>query len=93
MSWSFQAIGKPEKIVQALEEESNRLTAQSKVEFDDAKPHLAALVLQNFAKGDASLMPAAIHLNASGSGTSRGDEQMQRSCTVEIKPLYTRLLT
>ncbi|MGD9644298.1 MAG: hypothetical protein AB7U73_01210 [Pirellulales bacterium] len=100
MSWSFNAIGKPELIAQALEQESAKLSGQCKLEFDDALPHLTSLLRQNFAQHGSGYHEPLIEFSASGSGSAKsvpdGDtvktEQMQRSCSVTIKPLYGRLL-
>ena len=47
MSWSMTVIGTSENIRNALQSESKRLTGASKQEFDEALPHLAALVGMN----------------------------------------------
>jgi hypothetical protein len=44
MSWSVGFIGKPEKIAEALNAEANKLSGQSKKEFERALPHMTALV-------------------------------------------------
>jgi hypothetical protein len=89
MSWSVAVIGTPEKIVEYLEQESARLTGQSKVEFDDAKPHIVALVKENFKEAGE---PVLVDLQANGSGSGQGDVQVNRSCSVSVKPIYARLL-
>jgi hypothetical protein len=91
MSWSFSAIGTPDKIAEAIEAESEKLAGQSKLEFDEAKPHLVGLVKQNFAK-DPGYSPPVMNFSASGSGSARGDEQIHRSCSVKIESMYTKLL-
>jgi hypothetical protein len=48
MSWSIGFIGKPEKVIEALEAQSAKFSDQSKVEYDEALPHLKALISQNF---------------------------------------------
>lgn len=90
MSWSFSAIGTPAKIVAAIQEESGKLTGQSKVEFDGAAPHLKGLVLENFipeSRGETLLSIAA-----SGFGSANADAQIDRSCTVKIERIYGKLL-
>lgn len=92
MSWSFQCIGKPEALVKALEENSEKLADQSKIEYDEALPHLTALVKQNFAKEGSGYAEQIIDFEASGSGSSRGGEQVQRSCAVSIKPVWKKVV-
>lgn len=36
MSWSVSFLGKPDKVVEALELESTKQTGQCKIEYDDA---------------------------------------------------------
>lgn len=48
MSWSVIFIGKPENVSKALKEHSSKIDGYSKVEYDEALPHLEALVSQNF---------------------------------------------
>jgi len=92
MSWSISLIGRPDKIAAALQEQSGKLTGQSKLEFDDALPHLTALVGQNFAvDGNGYLLPL-VKLEASGSGTAKGEQQVVRSCTVKVEPIYANYL-
>ncbi len=92
MSWSVQLIGNPENIAKALDEHSGTLSGQSKVEFDDAKPHLAYLVTQNFADASTNYVVPLVKLNASGSGSVKDGIQVQRSCTVLIEPFYSKLV-
>jgi hypothetical protein len=89
MSWSVSFVGKPEKVAEALEAHSANCTGQSKVEYDAAKPHLVALVRENFDKEHDG---PVIEFTASGSGYARGDEQMRRLLAVSIKQIYTTLL-
>lgn len=62
MSWSFSAIGKPEAVARALDTQNAGLTGQSKVEWDEAKPALKALV-------GANVGTVAVQVNASGHAT------------------------
>ena len=88
MSWSISILGKPEKVVEAIEEHSSTLNGQCKLEFDDAKPHLVGLVRQNFGQHEGLL----IDLVASGSGSAdRDGKQVQRSCTVKIEASWRKL--
>lgn len=92
MSWSVSLIGKPALVAQALDEHSGQLSGQSKIEFEAALPHLKALVLDNFAAPDSGCVEPLVKLDANGSGTTRGAEQVSRSCTVRLEALYNRLL-
>lgn len=97
MSWSFSAIGTADKIAEAIEAQSAQLSGQSKFEFDDAKPHLVALVRQNFDKRSPQSPQVLIKIEASGSGQHRSAgpndiEQVERSCTVKIERLWNQLL-
>jgi hypothetical protein len=74
--------GTPDEIVTKLTEYGNSLTGQSKVEFDDAFPHLIGLVKQNFDKNN----PVKLTLSAYGSGIeATNGEQVNRECGVTLK--------
>jgi hypothetical protein len=93
MSWSISLLGRPPKVVKAIEAESERLSGQSKIEFDAAKPHLIGLVMENFLdSSEPGFCEPLIKLEAAGSGSARGDKQLQRTCTAKIETLYTRLV-
>ncbi len=62
MSWSLTYIGNPDKIVAALEANSAKLEGKSKEEYDEALPHLVALVKQNHNKAHEP----ALKLTANG---------------------------
>ena len=47
MSWSVHFIGHAQNVVRALKAESTRLSGPSKEEYDQALPHLCALVSGN----------------------------------------------
>lgn len=83
MSWSINFIGKPENVTKALEEHSAKLDGQSKVEYDDALPHLIGLVKQTF--GSQSPM---MNLKASGHGYSDKGEQVSRQLSCNIESHY-----
>jgi hypothetical protein len=97
MSWSFSAIGKPENIAKALDEHSATLSGQSKVEFDDALPHLKALALQNFNNVNPEHCPN-VRLEASGHGSGKvgvdgeAGEQNDRNFRCVIEAQYTKLV-
>lgn len=86
MSWSISLIGKPNKVVEALNANSAKLDGQSKVEFDDALPHLVALANQNF-ESDEQYTPL-IKLDANGHGTAHGGEQKSRTFKCSIERIY-----
>ena len=94
MSWSFSCLGKPSKVAEAIDKHSETLNGQSKVEFDDAKPHLMALVNENFAKQGTGYSEPTIDFEASGSGSFdvTKQEHVQRNCTVSIKPVWKTLV-
>lgn len=83
-------MGTPEKVAAALEEHAGTLTGQSKVEYEAAAPHLAALVRQNF-----SQVPLVIKLDAAGSGGSgytEGGVEKNRSVAVKLEYSYAKIL-
>lgn len=88
MSWSFSAIGKPENVAKALDEQASKLAGQSRLEFVEALPALKTLLAQNFAAPGSGYQEPLIDFDASGSGAATGEKQLQRSCTVSIKPVY-----
>jgi hypothetical protein len=93
MSWSIALIGKPENVVAALEEASKKMDeGQSKAEFDDALPHLVGIVKQNFAKEGSTYTGKTVKLEASGSGYSKDDEQIERSLKVSIEGSYITIV-
>ena len=88
MSWSVSFFGTVEKVAEAVEAEGAKLTGQSKLEYDAAAPHLAALVRENFQSGD----PALVRLSASGSGYMEGGVQKNRTACVTLERLYGKVL-
>lgn len=92
MSWSLRLIGKPDAVAAALEKYSEGLTGQSKVEYDDAKPHLVGLVHQHFAEPGTSYVLPILDLEASGSGSAKDGKQMQRTCCVSLKTMWGTLV-
>ena len=91
MSWSIGFIGKPENIHAAIERESEKLSGQSKIEFDDAAPHLIALVEQNFNNQEGTTV-SMLRVQASGSGYAKGEDQVNRSLTVSIEQFWANLV-
>lgn len=99
MSWSFQAIGNTQRLVEALEAHSEKIskdpTDYCRMEFEAAKPHLIALVKQNFAAEGTEFTKPMIQLTASGSATSRVDMNdankrnvVSSNVSVELKQHY-----
>jgi len=82
MSWSITLIGTPVNINAALDAESEKLTGMSKTEFDDAKPHLQQLCLQNTCENQPD---RAIKLSANGHGSMRDGKWEYRNCNVSIE--------
>jgi hypothetical protein len=94
MSWSVSYIGTAQKIIDALNDQSEKLQGPSKEEFDSALPHLRGLLAENYAP-NAPLLK----LDASGSGYSTrkfdsagidytDTKEEQRSCTVQLETLW-----
>lgn len=88
MSWSVNAIGKPEDVVTYLEAQSEKQSGQCKVEYDAALPHLIGLVRENFSVDNPNLR---IKLSANGHGGTRVDSetkqtvQAYRNCAVTLE--------
>jgi hypothetical protein len=85
MSWSIQFIGKPEKVVEALQKQSESMNGESKVEYDSALPHLAGLVKENFG------YDYAVKIVAAGHGMA-GGEKPNRQLTASIELIYGLLV-
>lgn len=85
MSWLIQLIGKPEKVAEALKANSEKLSGESKVEYDSALPHLVGLVNENFG------MDYAVKLSAAGYGNA-GGEKPSRQLTTSIELIYGLLI-
>lgn len=88
MSWSIVFTGTPEEIVKSLDEHSGKISGQSLVEYDAAKPHMTALVAENFAKEGSGYNPPTLILEASGHGSSRDGEQLSRFVSVRLAQHY-----
>lgn len=83
MSWSIAIIGKAENVVKALDEQSEKLSGQSKIEYDDVLPHMKAIVSQNFGNENV-----CISVSASGHGYAVDGEQKNRTASVRIENIY-----
>jgi hypothetical protein len=77
MSWSIYKSGTPEEVITALEEQSNSIGGQSKEEYDEALPHLVALVKQNIG--------GVLNFSAYGHGIKNEDGSFSdKDCSVAI---------
>jgi hypothetical protein len=88
MSWSVLLIGSPENIVSALNKESDRLTGDSKAEFDKVLPALTTLVQQNYNADN----PTALKLQANGHAYSTNGEPKYGTCNIVIENLGSALV-
>jgi hypothetical protein len=90
MSWSFNATGKPDKVLEKLTKDlGNYGAGQSRDEFAAAAPHLTALIESNFAQAPQECL---VQVEASGSGSMVDGKMVSSSCTVSIKQIYGVLL-
>lgn len=83
MSWSISFIGKPEKVVEALEAYSEKLTGPSKEEYDKALPNMASLVKQNF--GNEGEL---VSVTANGNGYFENGVAKNGRCNVKVDSVY-----
>jgi len=90
MSWSINIIGKPKNVSNALEIYSEKLSGQSKVEFDAALPYMMGLVQQNFNENE-QLLPV-IKIEASGYGYVQDGVQKYRNCICKIETHHAELV-
>lgn len=94
MSWSISLIGKPENVAAELDK-FNAGNEQSQAEFDAAKPHLQALLRENFVTEEGAAkgysLPT-IEFSASGSGTAVNGQPVSGNCAVSIQPKWTKLV-
>jgi len=92
MSWNISVIGIPEKVEQVIEDATVEFTGDSLAEYQAAKPHLLGLIHENFDNSEPPT-PArlVLHLEASGSGWSKGGKDMGRSLTVKLERWYSRI--
>ena len=82
MSWSFQAVRKPDAVKRAIKESSNnKLTGQSLEEWNEAKPALLTLV-------GANVGNVAVTVNANGHASFSDGVKTQGQCSVAIQSLY-----
>lgn len=86
MSWSVTIIGNPDRVVEQLSAYSEQLSGQSKIEYDEARPHLQALVIQNVGEN--------IIVNLSASGHATFDSESKKTngnCCVSLSAFYGKL--
>ena len=88
MSWSITLVGTTSNVVKALKDQAKNMEAQSRIEFEDAMPHLIALVEQNFTRDRTT----AVKLTASGYGYAVNGEQHQRYCAVSLEQFYGQVV-
>lgn len=80
MSFSIIVVGKPDAIKRKLTAESERLTGQSKEEFDAILPALHTVLDQNVNNG-------VVQVSANGHATFTGGAKTSGQCSVEVKTL------
>ena len=83
MSWSISFIGKPEKVAEALEAHSDKLSGVSKEEYDKALPNMVSLVKQNF--GNEGEL---VKISANGHGYIDNGVAKNSRCNVDITSIY-----
>lgn len=85
MSYSVTFIGTTDKVVAALEAESEKLSGPSKEEYDNALPSLVNAVKQNFNPQDPQPL---IKVEANGHGVKTDGKFVQSYCRVLVEPIY-----
>ena len=87
MSWSLTVIGKPEKVVEQLSAYSGTFAdAQSNQEYEEARPHLQALV---------SLCVGETLVNLSANGHADFNAESKKTSgvvSVQLSPFYAKLV-
>jgi hypothetical protein len=87
MSWSIQAIGKPEAVKSAIDKAIEGYgpkapNNQSRAEFEEAQPHLHGLL--DLIVGASNV----VKLSASGHASFVDGAKTQGTCSVAIETLY-----
>lgn len=82
MSFSVSIVGKPEAIKRALANESERLTGQSKEEFDAVKPAIETILDQNMNLGGD---PSVFRVDANGHANFSGGVKQYGNCSVKVE--------
>lgn len=88
MSWGIQVLGTVEGIAAELDAFGSKLDPYSSKEFENVKPHLKALVAQNF----GGVVPTHMRLEAGGHGTWKDGALISAHFTVTLGPSYHRIV-
>ena len=98
MSWSYSAFGTPEKVRANLKESLAKYApkegskpSQSFIEFTAAAEHIDGLIGEIFDNRPGS-QPPLVEVDASGSGSAQGDDQLDRNLSVSVKRVHKQLL-
>jgi hypothetical protein len=86
MSWSKTVIGKPENVAAALEAHSETLGGASKIEYDQALPHMVGLVKQNIGSN------MVVKVTASGHGYVENGVIKNNQCSFNLEMFYAELV-
>lgn len=92
MSWSFSCVGKPDRVIAALDAFSAKLTGESKREFDEVLPAIKTIV--GFSKDGPTSVPSAM-IEFVGSGNATVDQKTGQvvcsNCQVSVQNKYLNL--
>lgn len=91
MSWSICIIGKPENVVKALGDYSEKLTGASKEEFDAALPNIVALVKMNYNR-NPNQTESVIRVEGNGHAYKQNDEPYYSNLNISVTPLNGTLV-
>lgn len=82
MSFSVSFVGKPDALKRALAAESERLTGQSKEEFDAVKPAIETILDQNVNLGGD---PSVFRVDANGHANFKDGVKQYGNCVVNVQ--------
>jgi hypothetical protein len=82
MSWSVSFVGKPEKVIAALNADIAKLSDQSLAEYQDVLPHLTGLVEQ------AAGPRVCVRLRAAGHATRINGTKTEGHISVSLDQEY-----
>jgi hypothetical protein len=82
MSFSVSFVGKPDALKRALASESERLTGQSKEEFDAVKPAIETILDQNMNIGGD---PSVFRVDANGHANFKDGVKQYGNCVVNVQ--------
>ena len=96
MSWSFNAIGRPDAVRREMDTQNAGLTGQSKLEWDEVKPVLAVLIGMNCgnhvvrisASGHASFEVRTLTRDSEGSPMTTERVQVSGQCSVTLESIF-----